>query len=32
MKYTLQVDPKTIKVVRKVYQYREGEKKGGLAP
>lgn len=28
MTYTLQVDPKAILEVRKVYQYREGEKKG----
>jgi hypothetical protein len=28
MKYRLQVDPKVIKEVRKVYHYREGEKKG----
>lgn len=28
MKYTLQVDPKALKEVRTVYQYRELEKKG----
>ena len=28
MKYALQVDPKVVKEVRMVYQYREGEKKG----
>jgi len=28
MKYTLQVDPRAIKEVRAVYQYREREKKG----
>jgi mRNA-degrading endonuclease RelE of RelBE toxin-antitoxin system len=28
MKYTLKVDPRAIKEVRMVYQYREREKKG----